>query len=161
MTWTDARVALLRRMWADGCSASRIAEALGGTSRNAVCGKVDRLGLGRSGKPRPRRHPPKRARIAKLRKPARRRARRLLPGRRTEELVIPAAQRCSLIELRDDTCRWPIGDVGEPGFFFCGGQPVAGFPYCAHHCGIAYRDAADERPRERRPTRSLFSGVRL
>src|SRR5271163_189124 len=45
MTWTDERVELLKKLWADGLSASRIAAELGGVSRNSVIGKVHRLGL--------------------------------------------------------------------------------------------------------------------
>ena len=45
MAWTDDRVERLRKMWADGNSASQIANALGGVTRNAVIGKVHRLGL--------------------------------------------------------------------------------------------------------------------
>src|SRR5476651_2216137 len=60
MTWTDERVELLKKLWADGLSASQIAAELGGVTRNAVIGKVHRLGLsGRakstgSAAPRPR-----------------------------------------------------------------------------------------------------------
>ena len=60
MTWTDERVELLKKLWADGLSASQIAAELGGITRNAVIGKVHRLGLsGRakspsSAAPRPR-----------------------------------------------------------------------------------------------------------
>ncbi len=44
-SWSDERVDLLRRLWQDGLSASQIATHLGGVSRNAVIGKVHRLGL--------------------------------------------------------------------------------------------------------------------
>ena len=60
MTWTDERVETLKKLWADGLSASQIAAELGGITRNAVIGKVHRLGLsGRakspsSAAPRPR-----------------------------------------------------------------------------------------------------------
>jgi GcrA cell cycle regulator len=60
MSWTDERVELLKKLWADGLSASQIAAELGGITRNAVIGKVHRLGLsGRakspsSSSPRPR-----------------------------------------------------------------------------------------------------------
>src|ERR1700736_7019121 len=60
MMWTDERVELLKKLWADGLSASQIAAELGGITRNAVIGKVHRLGLsGRakspsSAAPRPR-----------------------------------------------------------------------------------------------------------
>src|SRR5580700_2309548 len=60
MSWTDERVELLKKLWSDGLSASQIAAELGGITRNAVIGKVHRLGLsGRAkststGAPRPR-----------------------------------------------------------------------------------------------------------
>src|SRR6059058_6577762 len=60
MSWTDERVELLKKLWTDGLSASQIAAELGGITRNAVIGKVHRLGLsGRakapsSAAPRPR-----------------------------------------------------------------------------------------------------------
>src|SRR3979411_1351286 len=60
MGWTEERVELLKKLWADGLSASQIAAELGGITRNAVIGKVHRLGLsGRakspsSSAPRPR-----------------------------------------------------------------------------------------------------------
>src|SRR5439155_8976618 len=60
MTWTDERVETLKKLWTDGLSASQIAAELGGITRNAVIGKVHRLGLsGRakspsSAAPRPR-----------------------------------------------------------------------------------------------------------
>ncbi len=45
MAWTDERVETLKRMWGEGASASQIAKELGGVTRNAVIGKVHRLGL--------------------------------------------------------------------------------------------------------------------
>jgi GcrA cell cycle regulator len=45
MSWTDERVEALRAMWSEGKSASQIAKELGGVTRNAVIGKVHRLGL--------------------------------------------------------------------------------------------------------------------
>src|SRR4030081_2846895 len=64
MNWTDERVETLKKLWADGLSASQIAAELGGITRNAVIGKVHRLGLsGRakspsSSAPRPRKARP-------------------------------------------------------------------------------------------------------
>src|SRR5215475_7745673 len=60
ITWTDDRVELLKRLWSEGLSASQIAGELGGITRNAVIGKVHRLGLSGRAKapsssvPRPR-----------------------------------------------------------------------------------------------------------
>lgn len=45
MSWTDDRVEVLKKMWTEGQSASQIAKELGGVTRNAVIGKVHRLGL--------------------------------------------------------------------------------------------------------------------
>ncbi len=63
MAWTDDRVELLKKLWAEGLSASQIANRLGGVTRNAVIGKVHRLGLSgrtttsRAKVPRTRRRP--------------------------------------------------------------------------------------------------------
>ncbi|WP_138934510.1 GcrA family cell cycle regulator [Roseovarius arcticus] len=45
MSWSDERVETLKKMWGEGQSASQIAKELGGVTRNAVIGKVHRLGL--------------------------------------------------------------------------------------------------------------------
>lgn len=45
MSWTEERIERLKKMWADGATASQIADELGGVSRNAVIGKAHRLGL--------------------------------------------------------------------------------------------------------------------
>lgn len=51
MSWTEERVETLKRMWADGQSASQIAKELGDVTRNAVIGKVHRLGLSNRDEP--------------------------------------------------------------------------------------------------------------
>ena len=51
MAWTDERVETLKTMWLAGSSASQIAATLGDVTRNAVIGKVHRLGLSGRGKP--------------------------------------------------------------------------------------------------------------
>src|SRR3954464_10249800 len=74
MSWTDERVELLKKLWADGLSASQIAAELGGVTRNAVIGKVHRLGLaGRakspsSAAPRPRK--PRAAHMLRVPRPS-------------------------------------------------------------------------------------------
>ena len=49
------------------------------------------------------------------------------------ENIIPLGQRRTLLELNEDTCRWPIGDPATSEFFFCGGKPLTGLPYCNYH----------------------------
>jgi hypothetical protein len=51
MSWTPERIETLKTMWAQGHSASEIAKGLGGVTRNAVIGKVRRLGLPTDGRP--------------------------------------------------------------------------------------------------------------
>src|SRR6478735_8196976 len=76
MGWTDERVELLKKLWQDGLSASQIAKQLGGVTRNAVIGKVHRLGLsGRAAPSKPARpafRPPRPARPAAAPSPPRR-----------------------------------------------------------------------------------------
>jgi GcrA cell cycle regulator len=163
MSWTDERVELLKKLWADGLSASQIAAELGGITRNAVIGKVHRLGLsGRaksasSGSPRPR----------KARAPMLRMGRTSIRGNTAlahayeieaaaePELidnVIPIGQRRTILELTEQTCHWPVGDPSSSEFFFCGGNTINGLPYCAYHSRVAYQPAGDRR-RDRRPSR--------
>jgi len=70
------------------------------------------------------------------------------------ENIIPLGQRRTLLELNEDTCRWPIGDPGSADFFFCGGQSLTGLPYCAHHSRVAYQPANSRRDRRPPPFRS-------
>jgi len=51
----------------------------------------------------------------------------------------PAVRQVSLLELTEETCRWPLGDPSTPDFGFCGARPVAGRPYCVHHLRLAHR----------------------
>jgi GcrA cell cycle regulator len=57
MGWTDERVETLKKLWLDGLSASQIAKQLGGVTRNAVIGKVHRLGLSGRASPSQPAHP--------------------------------------------------------------------------------------------------------
>ena len=59
MSWTEERIEELRKLWGEGLSASQIANTLGGVSRNAVIGKIHRLGL--SGRVKTPRSPARRA----------------------------------------------------------------------------------------------------
>ena len=64
MAWTDERVEVLKKLWAEGLSARQIADQLGGVTRNAVIGKVHRLGLsGRATPPRSKAARPRKKRV--------------------------------------------------------------------------------------------------
>jgi GcrA cell cycle regulator len=60
-----------------------------------------------------------------------------------DAIAPPVGRRCSLLELDDATCRWPVGDPRTPEFYFCGGKPLAGRPYCAYHAALAYQPETD------------------
>ena len=163
MGWTDERVELLKKLWADGLSASQIAGELGSVTRNAVIGKVHRLGLsGRAKNPssaasRPRK-PRSASQMLRVSRPSIRGNTALQhaydydfePEPEMTENIIPIGQRRTLLELTDATCRWPIGDPGSADFFFCGGQSLTNLPYCAYHSRVAYQPA--NMRRDRRPS---------
>jgi GcrA cell cycle regulator len=160
MGWTDERVELLKKLWADGLSASQIAAELGGITRNAVIGKVHRLGLsGRakspsSASPRPRKT--RSSGMLRVSRPAMRGNTALAyeyePEPEPELIEIPVEQRKTLLQLNERTCRWPIGDPGGADFFFCGGETANELPYCSYHSRVAYQPAS-ERRRDKRPFR--------
>ena len=147
-TWTPERVEQLRTCVVSGLTCSQIAAEIGVT-RNAVIGKIHRLGLGsgrperalaRACPPRSRRSPfsPQRPLLRLLHADAAGAA----DGVTTEPVPIDSAQRCSLLELAQGKCRWPISDPGAADFAFCGNEAAAGFSYCAGHARMAYRAPA-------------------
>ena len=141
MTWTDERVETLKKLWTEGLSASQIAAELGGITRNAVIGKVHRLGLsGRakspsSAAPRPRKARPH-SHMLRVSRPSIRGNTALAQAYELEvelepelvDNVIPLGQRRTLLELNEETCRWPIGDPGHPDFFFAAARPSPACP---------------------------------
>jgi GcrA cell cycle regulator len=138
VAWTAERVALLRKLWAEGETAAAIGARLGGLSRSAVLGKVFRLRLDADGGGRvtqPNKHA---ARSGKDKPPARRRR----PGKRYAlPPPQPAKKGKSLLDLTNDSCRWPHGRPGSEKFHFCGAAGAdlgRGIPYCARHMRRAY-----------------------
>ena len=124
MSWNDERVEALKKLWSDGLSASQIAGRLGGVTRNAVIGKVHRLGLaGRATTSRMKSHRPRvRSQSVKRLMKARPPLNIGNPAFRSlyladsepyvppaEELVIPLNERRYIQTLTETCCRWPIG----------------------------------------------------
>ena len=158
-SWTDERITLLKALWADGLSAGQIAGELGGITRNAVIGKVHRLGLvGRAARtpraastPRAPRYVPRPAvRQSGDFPPV---APEPEPPAVVDDLEIPAEQRRTLLQLTPDTCRWPIGEPSTPDFYFCGAKPGDGV-YCPHHARIAYNGIPAQRRVDPPPRRN-------
>ena len=159
MSWTDERVSTLKKLWAEGHSASQIAKQLGGVTRNAVIGKVHRLGLsGRATPSRPVKRPPRLARpkprvlpdgsvkVAApqaLERPAeapRTAIERQEPLAPLPPLTMADGEPATILTLRDSMCKWPIGDPADPKFAFCGRKADCG-PYCAEHAKVAFQPA--------------------
>mgnify|MGYP001793062258 CR=1 FL=1 len=146
MSWTEPRVAMLKRMWGEGYSASDIASVLRDVSRNAVIGKVHRLGLsGRkiahrtysrgAERPRRRRGNP----VIRQLWQAKLRQRSPSVPLIEPEPDVPPEDRVSLLDLRDDQCRFPCGDPQDADFGFCGKPVAKGLPYCPDCARKAYQ----------------------
>lgn len=157
MCWTEERVELLRRLWTEDFSASRIAAELGGVSRSAVIGKIHRLGLAgrdRGGHERPA-SPLKHQCKPRLPRSERKAWRPVSIGSSALKMepeileapemqpfaVVPTARRLPLDQLTERTCKWPIGDPRGENFHFCGHDSLQASPYCRYHAQIAYRPA--------------------
>ena len=62
-----------------------------------------------------------------------------------EDVVVPRSEGVTIMELRESTCRWPLGDPATPEFRYCGGRAISGLPYCVHHSQLAYQPAAERK----------------
>ena len=119
MVWTEDKIKKLKKMWQVGKTTAEIAKNLG-MSKNSIIGKVHRLNLTARSSPiktepvLKKKAPPKKVGIVRL------------------------------IDLKINTCRWPIGDPKDEDFHFCGEPTVTGKPYCLVHCLEAYLNMAPE-----------------
>jgi GcrA cell cycle regulator len=163
--WTEARVDVLKKLWADGYSGTQIGLRLGVT-RCAVLGKVDRLGL-----PKRLEHTYTRRGGHLVGKPRRKSAKEKayqLPDSEGKYLKVATAPNfhkeplppepvrpdklVSFADLQDDQCRFIYGDPRTKDHGFCGCKKAPGLSYCAGH---AYGEkgcfAGLPLPKRRRP----------
>lgn len=189
--WTEDRVTLLKKLWTDGLSASQIAKQLGGVTRNAVIGKVHRLGLaGRAAPSRP---------IKRVATPIVRVKPVLVASQTAQEvnaIPVPVAapsakaspapsiaehieaiaavkaakpkprpiregEIIGVLQLGPNMCKWPIGDPGDADFGFCGSQTSSAAVYCEEHAAIAFQPAMSRRPGVTRDDRVASEARRL
>jgi GcrA cell cycle regulator len=149
-TWTTERVELLKSRFAAGLSCREIACDLG-VSRNAVIGKLSRLNLTREktgDARRPARNDTAKGRGPKTVPRLQYQLLRALYGKpqpAADDEPIPNGRCCSLLELSEQRCRWPISTPGLADFCFCGNTPLEGLPYCAGHTRLAYRPGSRQR----------------
>ena len=127
--WTDETFEIVRRLWAEGWSASRIGDVVR-MSRNAVLAKLRRSGVvTRDMPPQPQR-------------PA-----RVVIGRRPRPSTLPKPRPPSgwedgpgigLMDIGRCQCRWPLGPLNRTSEKFCGRRTTPGAPYCDGHMAQAY-----------------------
>lgn len=149
MSWTDERVALLKKLWGEGKTAAEIAKELGGVTRNAVIGKAHRLKLSNRVSPIQQNNKKPVARtVAANDKGSATVAAAAIPTARIrvanndEKIQVKGLK---LADLKDRMCRWPLGDPRDSDFSFCGCASVPGLPYCTEHAKIAYQAASRNR----------------
>jgi GcrA cell cycle regulator len=158
MSWDDERIEQLKKLWGEGLSASQIAAEMGGVTRNAVIGKVHRLGLSGRAKTkttsvasRQRKMAGKTQRVQAVSVRGNLAVIEMVEAEQEavvdtrENVVVPISRRISIMELREGVCRWPMGDPVQPDFAYCGSECTKGKTYCTHHARIAYQPQNERR----------------
>lgn len=127
MSWTEERVALLKRLWGEGKTAAEIAKELGEVTRNAVIGKAHRLKLS--------------TRLSPIQQNTK--AVKVDAPKVTRKQIARQAEfkgkGVKMVDLEARMCRWPNGDPQDADFSFCGCDSVPGLPYCETHIKAAYQ----------------------
>lgn len=67
--------------------------------------------------------------------------------KRAEDVVVPISRKLTLMELTETTCKWPTGDPTMPGFSFCGQTSQEEKPYCEFHSKLAFQPPNERRRR--------------
>lgn len=125
--WNEERTALAIKYWSEGFSASECAKLIGGVSRNAVIGKIHRLGLAERMLPSKPRNVSLRVYKARTHQPK--------PQKR-KVFVIPVDTEVgtqTILTLEAHMCKWPFGDEH---ITFCGHH--ASGSYCPRHEALSH-----------------------
>lgn len=149
--WSQKEVQQLLTLYEVGFSASRIAAAMGtGRSRNAVIGKLHRMGKIRKPslplgevreRPRPVKPPRQQPSMPAIKNPTTAKARALQAAKHKPAQPEPLFKNGGVITietLERGMCKFPIGNPQDPDFHFCGNPQHNGAPYCEFHCGVAF-----------------------
>ncbi len=166
MAWTDDRVEILSKLWAEGLSASQIATKLGGVTRNAVIGKVHRLGL--SGRVKPKRKtkaPAARTTVTARKRPQVKRRTTARPAPTPPPIPLkakplPNGEFATILTITEHLCKWPLGDPTSSDFRFCGRGTDKGEPYCKSHAQLAYQPSRRRVATNRAITRTNRAALR-
>ena len=144
MSWNSEKEEKLKKLWGKGSTASEIAQIIGGVTRNAVIGKVWRLGLSvKSG-------------VHKVKKPKEERKNLANSGKKISikskfksillDKNFEPENPKSLEELTEKTCKWPLGGhPNEESFYFCGRSSMKGYSYCRLHVLYSFQIRGDNK----------------
>ena len=145
--WTPDRIKTLMGLWEEGLPTSEIGRRLGVT-KNAVVGKVHRLGLKKRQSPirqsTSTSAQPKKAKVVAPRSSA-----EASDSPVVRKVVRPTGEVVRLEELTSSMCCWPEGEPGTEDFHFCGLPSVAEKPYCEDHCARAYVKVSKDKKKKK------------
>lgn len=160
-TWTDERVAQLRKLRTEDKLSCGEIDAIMRTTCNAIIGKLERLlvqsprlagGASRKYTTVPRKYSAKTAEPAII-------APKYTPPASVicEEVVSPSPDGVRFEDLKIAHCRYPLGDPREENFRFCGAaKPDITRAYCSHHARVAYAPRAERKKYDRLVTRAAL-----
>jgi GcrA cell cycle regulator len=141
--WNEYRVERLKKLWADGKSGTEIAKDLGCCSRNAVIGKVHRLGLPtRAGHTRESQRLSSKLYIKRQNRLADRQGSPPAPKRKPPAMPQPPDRKSpsavKFSDISENGCRWSWHDPKSPDFAFCGKPSIPGHAWCSKHFHMVY-----------------------
>ena len=134
--WTTQQVNKAVRMWKEGYTATEIALTIT-KSRNAVIGKLNRLGIKKPSTAAPIKN--SKARVRKQPTDVNGSTKGNDQADNDNEDNKLEDQKLTLLFLNEKTCRWPIGDPSTKNFWFCGKPAQLNKRYCAQHSELAFQ----------------------
>ena len=142
-SWSASVINKMKGLFDKGHSTAEIGKKLG-FSKNAVVGKINRLGWNATPKKAIKKAPvpkkevkPKKVAVPVTPAPVPVKKVEKAPKKADISKFIHNSQ--GLMVLRPDQCRWPIGSPDSDDFGFCGEKVFPGKPYCFEHCKLAYQ----------------------
>lgn len=149
--WTPERIKILIGLWEEGLPTSEIGRRLGVT-KNAVVGKVHRLGL------KKRQSPIRQSSGASSQPKKAKKVVATTAAPQPAPAKAPSGDVVRLEELTATMCCWPEGEPGTPDFHFCGKPAVPEKPYCEEHCARAYVKVSKDKKKAASAPMGIKSG---
>ena len=161
MSWTEEKVSKLKELWGKGNTASKIAEIIGGISRNAVIGKAHRLNLSAKIKTRAATSNQNFDNSLDEKNLKNKRVRKSKFKSLIIEKDFEPENPKQLEELDENCCKWPIGHPDEKSFYFCGRKSLKDFSYCKLHLLYAYQPKGKKEEAPDKEDISEFIGKKI